>query len=313
MTRTIRSVGFNTGGVEGDLDRLAAALDHMLALGCDGAEITAVGLDAVVACRLIPHRVAQLRAIMAARPLAYSMHAPIAVNLMDEAHLPLQKRAFAVSLELAAEIDARVVVFHPGRCAPRALVDREAALLAMEREALGEMAEHARDFGVRIAYENMSPNARIIAGAETSYALDPARLAAQLDALGAPEVVACLDTGHARQGATLWGFDMLAACARLAPYVGHVHFTDATGVPATIHWDREGERHWFGVGDMHCPPGWGGVAFEDLAQVLAVRQDTRVVIELKANFRTHAEAETLAAARGFAARLNAGAPVLATA
>ena len=304
MTPRIRSVGFNTGDVGGDLDRLAAQLDHMGEIGCDGAEITAIGLDAVVACRLVPHRVAAIREILAARPLAYSLHAPIAVNLMDEAHRALQKRAFLASLDLAAEIGAAVVVVHPGRCAPRDLLDRGDALLAMEREALSEMAERARALGVRIAYENMSPNRRIVAGSETSYALDPARLAAQIAALGLPEVIACLDVSHAQQGALLWGFDMVRACAALGPHIGHIHFSDSTGVPATITWDREGERHWFGVGDMHAPPSRGAIDFEALAAALDVKPDTRIVIELKPNYRTHAEAETLAAARAFGARLD---------
>lgn len=300
----ILSVGFNTGGTEGDLDALAASLDRMLALGCDGAEITAIGLDAVCACRVIPERAARAREIMAARPLAYSLHAPIAVNLMDLAHRDLQLRACAAALELAAEIGAPMVVIHPGRCSPRDWAHRSAELLARERDALAAMAERAAALDVRIAYENMSPNRRIVDGTETSYALDPRALADQLDALDSDRVVACLDTGHAIQGAALQGFDMIDACARLAPRVGHIHFTDASGPPSTIVWEREGERHFFGVGDMHAPPGWGAVDFDALAAVLRPLPQTRVVIELKANFRAHAEPMALAAARAFAARID---------
>lgn len=303
MTHII-STGFNTGMADGDLSRLDARLAHMVAIGCTGAEITAVGLDAVVDCRLIPDRVAQLRQIMARYDLAYSMHAPIAINLMDEAHADIMQRAAMVSMNLAAEIGAMVVVLHPGRVPPKDWVDRPAALYQFELDQLGPVAERAQSLGVQIAYENISPNPRVIAGQETSYSLDPALLAEQLARLDHDAVMACLDISHAQQGAGLWGFDMIAACAALGPWIGHIHFSDSTGVPATFPTGSRNEQHFFGTGDMHAPKGYGRVDFEALAGVLRVRANTRVVIEIKTNFIAHAEAQTLADAQGFAEVVN---------
>lgn len=304
MTDRIIAAGFNTGGAEGDLSRLAARLKHMEQIGCTGAEITAVGLDAVVSCRLIPERVAELRAIMARHDLAYSMHAPIAINLMDEDHADLMQRAALVSMELAAEIGARVVVLHPGRCHPKDWVDRREALLQFELDRLGPVADRAGELGVQIGYENISPNPRVVAGEETSYSLDPRLLGEQLERLNHDAVMACLDISHAQQGAVLWSFDMIGACAALAPWIGHIHYSDSTGIPATFPHTHPGERHFFGVGDMHAPKGFGVVDFEALAARLPVRQGTRVVIEIKRNFLAHAEAATLAAAKDFAAAVN---------
>lgn len=301
----IIATGFNTGDVAGSIDRLKAQLAHLAQVGTTGAEITATGLDAVVACRLIPAQVAAVRAAMQPHDFAYSMHAPIAINLMDEAHRDQHRRAALVSMELAAEIGARVVVLHPGRCSPLDWVNRRAALLAFERELLGEVADRAQALGVRIAYENISPNPRVIDGLETSYSLDPAQLAEQIEALGHPAVMACLDISHAQQGAGLWGFDMIAACLRLAPHIGHIHYSDSTGWPATVASRHMGEAHFLGLGDMHAPPGFGLVDFAALAAHLTVQPDTRIVIEVKANFKAHSEAFTLAAAQDFAAALNA--------
>lgn len=300
------ATGFNTGDVEGSVASLAARLDHLAQIGCTGAEITATGLDAVIACRLIAPQVAAVRAAMARHDLAYSLHAPIAINLMDRVHADLHRRAALVSLDLAAEIGARVVVLHPGRCHPRDWLGGRETLLAQERDELARLAEHAASLGVAVAYENISPNARVIAGEETSYSLDPGLLADQIAAVGHPALIACLDISHARQGATLWGFDMLAACARLAPHVGHLHYSDSTGIPATVATRSQAEMQFFGQGDMHAPPGMGAVDFDGVAAALApqIRPGTRIVIEIKRNFRAHAEAATLAAARAFAARLN---------
>lgn len=294
------AVGFNTGMIDGDLSRLAVRLQHMEQIGCTGAEITAVGLDAVVDCRLIAARVTQLQEIMSNHSLAYSMHAPIAINLMDERHADIMQRAAVVSMELAAEIGARVVVIHPGRVHPETWVNRHESVLQFELDQLGPVADRAAALGVEIAYENISPNARVIAGVETSYSLDPAALAKQLKRLDHSAVMACLDINHAQQGSGLWGFDMVEACCALGPYVGHIHYSDSTGVPATIPTGSRNEDQFFGLGDMHAPPGYGRIRFDELASRLKIREGTRIVIELKSNFLHHAERETLEAAKTFA-------------
>ena len=215
----IAGIGFNTGDVGGDLSRLAQQLARFDALGCTMAEITATGLDAVSACRLIPHRVAAVRDILASHAFSLSMHAPIAINLMDEPHLALQQRAAVASVELAAAIGATTVVLHPGRVHPDLWATASERLFALEIDVLGAVGDRAAALGVRIAYENISPNPRVIAGVETSYSLDPRALGAQLTRLSHKAAVACLDVSHAQQGATLLGFEMIAACTSLAPHV----------------------------------------------------------------------------------------------
>jgi sugar phosphate isomerase/epimerase len=299
----IISTGFNTGMTEGDLTRLDRRLAHMVSIGCTGAEITAVGLDAVVSCKLLPNRVAALAEIMQRYDLHYSMHAPIAINLMDHIHADIMQRAALVSMDLAAEVGAKAVVLHPGRVHPRDWHADQARLLQFELDRLGPVADRAASHGIEIAYENISPNARVIAMEETSYSLDPAALAAQLARLNHSAVMACLDISHAQQGAGLWGFDMIDACVALAPWIGHIHFSDSTGVPATFPTGSRTEQHYFGVGDMHAPQGFGAVDFATLAAKLQVRPGTRTVIEIKTNFIAHAETETLAAAQAFGAQL----------
>ncbi|MEO0991202.1 MAG: sugar phosphate isomerase/epimerase family protein [Pseudomonadota bacterium] len=304
MTQII-STGFSVQASNGDLDGLADQLDRMMAMGCTGAEISAVGLNAVTDCRLVPERVAALKAITKPRPLTLSVHAPIAINLMDEMHADLMQAAASASFELAAEIGAGAVVLHPGRCHPKDWAEGETRLIQFELDQLGSVADRAAELGVQIAYENLSPNRKVIAGTETSYAMDPSLLADQLKRLGHDAVMACLDISHAQQGAGMRGFDMIAACTALAPWIGHIHFSDSTGIPATFPWDNDGERQFFGVGDMHAPPGYGRVDFAALERALTVRQGTRLVIELKGMFMGHAADETLAGAQDLAASVNA--------
>lgn len=306
MSERVSHAGFSAGhfGTQGDLDALDRRIAEIVATGGDVCELAAVRLDAVSACRVLPERMKKLRAVLAKHAIRYTLHAPIAVNLMDEPHLELQVKAAEASLELADECGADIVVIHPGRVHPALWVDKSRELLKRERETLERLASRAETLGVRIAYENMSPNRRIIAGTETSYALDLIALAEQVAAVGHPALVACLDVSHARQGALLQGFDMYEQARVLAPHVGHIHFSDSTGVPSTIQWDNEGERLFFGIGDMHAPPGFGAIDFEKLGKDLPVLEGTAIAIELKDNHYHHSRAETLAAARAFAGSVN---------
>ena len=106
-------------------------------------------------------------------------------------------------------------------------------------------------------------------------------------------------------GVALAGFREPAWSEALAPWIGHIHFSDSTGMPATFPTGSRNEQHFFGVGDMHAPKGYGRVDFDALAAALTMRDDTRVVIEIKSNFIAHTEVETLATAQAFAAAVNA--------
>lgn len=289
--------------MNGDLDALDRELESFAALGCDACEITAVGLDVVVSGRLIPSRVNALRAILGRYEFAYSQHAPIAINLMDLAHLDLHVSAALAAITLAGETGTPVVVLHPGRVHPKDWATSSTELLARERDVLSTVADRAAQLGVRIAYENISPNPRVLAGAEWSYALDPAQLAGQLEALSHGAVMACLDVSHAQQGAGLMGFNINTACAALTPHIGHIHFSDCTGLPATISTQHPGEREWLGIGDMHAPPGFGTIDFPALAAAIGVQPNTRIVIEVKRNFHAHARSTSLEAARTFGASI----------
>jgi sugar phosphate isomerase/epimerase len=102
----------------------------------------------------------------------------------------------------------------------------------------------------------------------------------------------------------IWASALIEQASILAPHVGHIHFSDSTGAPATMQRDNEGERLFFGIGDMHAPPGFGDIDFDRLADVMAIQDNTAIAIELKPNHYAHSRHATIKAAQVFADRVN---------
>lgn len=300
----IVGIGASLGAVNGDLDRVRAQADELAALGADAMELYASSLGVVANARLLASRVAELRAICEERPLARTLHAPIPIDFMDRANVSLHRAAARVSVDLAAEIGAPIIVIHAGRASPADWAADPDGLLAFEREELSALGDHSARAGVRIALENISPNPQVIRGRATSYSLDPAALARQLAALDHPSVTGCLDYSHANQGAGLLGLDPIAGTSAMAPFTGHIHISEASGTPTIPSIAQQSDWMYFGVGDMHAPLGIGCMNLTALADASPVRPGTFAILELQSTARAMLD-ESLRHLRGFADRVNA--------
>ena len=177
---------------------------------------------------------------------------------MDEAHLPLHTAVCTAMLELCGAVGASVMVQHPGLIAASP-TDQLERLHALERDALRGMGDVAARHGVRLAVETL-----FVESADR-YTADPIRLAQELRAIDHPNVVGTLDLSHTAIMSAWRGLDLEAAVAAMAPVTGHFHLHDSFGRPTTIDdFFTLQERLAFGMGDLHLPMGWGGLAFEEL-------------------------------------------------
>jgi sugar phosphate isomerase/epimerase len=257
MTASLVSgIGASVGGSFATLD---ARLDRLATAGATHAELSATALHITIAGQDNVPRVEAIARICAGYRLGWSVHAPIAINLMDETHLALHEAVLASSLRFAARIGARA-------------------------------ADLAAKGGQMIAMENLNPNRTMMAGTMTSYALDPRALAAQIEAIGHPAVCGTLDFGHGWLAAGRLGFDYLAAVRDFAPFVGHLHVTENCGMPITYVDATDDEHVAYGMGDLHLPIGWGSVPYDALLTDLPIRPGSAAVLELAGRYDTELEA-----------------------
>ena len=103
-------------------------------------------------------------------------------------------------LELCDRLGAGILVHHSG-AAQLAPGENAADLDKMERDALAEMAEIAKGYGVRIALEN------IFTTESGQYRQAPSQVAETVRAIGSSNVIALIDFSHAYIEATHRGLD----------------------------------------------------------------------------------------------------------
>jgi len=281
-----RSVGTNLSGLYADGVRgLAEDLEALRRSGPDFVEVWPQNLGVILGGRLDSNRLRRMEGLLLDAELAYTVHAPLEVNLMDLTSHRLQRNVLDASLRFADCIGAGIVVCHAGqrsgaRDARHSMRDQ----LSAEQSALREAGDLAGELGVSIAIENYYPEQPILRGEVYDYSVWPSQLAEQISAVDHPRVGICLDVGHAALAAGFFGFDFIDECASIAPLVRHVHLhdnlqkTNLTGEP------QVSEHTVFGLSDLHLPPGRGTIALEALLRRMDFPEKPSCCVELSPEF-----------------------------
>jgi sugar phosphate isomerase/epimerase len=238
-------------------------------------------LGVILGGDLDPARLRIVQELLLEADLAYTVHAPLEVNLMDLSAHEAQRGVLEASIRFAGTVGAGVVVCHAGqRIGPRDARHSLREQLAAERLALRQAGDVAGELGVTIAVENYYPELPVVRGAVYDYSVWPSELAEQISAVDHLAVGICLDVGHAALASGLFGFDYIEECATIAPLVRHVHLhdnlqkTNLTGEPPAS------EHPVYGLGDLHLPPGRGTIPLEDLFRRVYFPSNPTCCVEL---------------------------------
>jgi sugar phosphate isomerase/epimerase len=294
-----RSVGINQPWKRPDsLFGLAEALEASKRAGADFVELMPHDLGVILGGNLDSSRLLPVQELLLEAGLAYTVHAPLEVNLMDLAARQVQRNVLDASLRFAGSIGAQIVVCHAGqRIASRDARYSFKGQLTVERRALREAGETAGELGITIAVENYYPELPLVRGAVYDYSVWPSELAEQIASVDHPAVGLCLDVGHAALAANVFGFDYFEECNAAAPLVRHVHLHDNLMKTNLLGEPPVSEHLVYGLGDLHLPPGMGTVPLEDLFRQVTFPEIPSCCVELAPDFYPLAS-QALRSARG---------------
>jgi len=294
MNGNITGIGFNAGSTNGELESLETDLRELAEIGVDTVELGLTSIDLVAGGRIIEERAARLAALTRQFPFRYTVHGLVSSNFMDPATVRYQLGAAKALVELCDRVDARVIVQHGGFIRGDQIEERAEAD-KREREALFELAEFAKPYGVRIAFEN------IFTTAFGQYRQTPAEIAATVKAVNHPNLVALIDFSHAYIESTYRGLDFREQLRAMAPVTGHLHVHDSFGLP-TGHsqFFHPQEATALGLGDLHMPLGWGDIPWDEIFAELEFLPGTVLMMEIGRRYRSEQPA-SLAKARELSA------------
>lgn len=286
----IIGTGFNAGSIDGELASLEQELRVLADMGVDTVELALTSLDLVAGGRIIEERAERLVALMKQFSFRYTVHGLVSSNFMDPATCRYQIDAAKALAVVCDRIGARILVQHGGclradQLAERADADRR------EREALHELAEFCKPYGVRIALEN------IFTTELGQYRQTPTQIAETVRTVGHPNLVALIDFSHAYIESTYRGLNFRDELRAMAPVTGHLHVHDSFGRPQAFYKPYHiQENTALGIGDLHMPLGWGDMDWEGMFSELTFLPGTVLMMEI--GRRYHAEQpESLARAK----------------
>lgn len=275
----IIGTGFNVSSADGEIDSMHQDLRALAEMGVDTVELGITGVDIIAGGRIIPERLQRLLASTSQFDFRYTVHGLVSSNFMDPVTQRYQLDAAKALVELCDRVGARVLVQHGGNLRADQ-IDERAGADTREREALTELAEFARPYGVHIALEN------IFTTEPGQYRQTPAQVAETVKAVNHPNVVALIDFSHAYIESTYRGLDFFAEIAAMAPVTGHLHVHDSFGRPqGFFRGYHVQENTALGIGDLHMPLGWGDIDWERIFSELTFLPDTVLMMEIGRRYR----------------------------
>lgn len=274
MANNVLGVGYSIVNEEDyGLRTLGRRLDEAEGHGVDFVELPLHAMDLIAGGRVLGERVKAVKAILAGRTLRYTVHGPLAINLMDiQERLPRHQDVLKASLDVSAELEALHYVLHGGIYDDARSGEAE-DLYAQQRDILAAFAETAQSLGLIIVVENLFASP----GQHTAL---PSRLARELAVIAHPNIWACLDFSHGYLRCSALGADYIREVTALAPFAKHLHIHDSFGKVSVTRTPRRSERLAYGEGDLHLPLGLGDIPWERLMERLQFPGGTVFNIEL---------------------------------
>ncbi len=271
----VRGAGFSSGVSEdANFDRLRLDLDEAVKLGIEFVELPIFAMDLIAGGRVLQGQLRRLKDAIAGRGLGFTAHGPIAINFMNEpGNVPRHLAVAKATIEVAAEIGAVHVILHTGHMPGHDEAAIETAY-EVQRNALSTLGEIAAAHALILAVEN------IFVHEAASHTALPSRLAREIEAIGHPNVRACLDFSHGAITCKARGADFMEEAKALARVAKHLHLHDSFGDPHQLRTSLRSERLAYGLGDLHLPIGWGNLPWQEMMAEFTFEPDVIFNLEL---------------------------------
>ena len=245
--------------VGGNLELLDAELTQIKQAGADSCELILQGLDIVIGSKIIPSREKAVLDILQKHDLAYSMHMPHGLNLLDAGLIEMNVDVFRASIDFAKKASIKVINFHAGRVKSddKNLILKEIAFVKL-------LSSLAPD--IMFCMEN--PPISVGNTEELTVAASIDEMISFCKRIDMPNFKLTYDVGHGFLNHKGNKKALLEDMVSVLPYTGHIHLHDNCGIYMDMREAGPGNRLVNGIGDIHLPLGWGSIPLDDVFGIL---------------------------------------------
>jgi len=221
--------------------------------GFDAVEINIETYPLIIGGEICHDWLDLLKRTLRKHDLTYTAHIGRGLDLRSLGDHAFHTNVLNASLQICNELNMKVLVLHYEVKSQNQGAEKQFV------EAHRKAASLAAELGVVICVENI----------EVELVEPVVELAREIDH---PNLRLNLDTGHAFLASRYYQFDFLKAVQMMAPYLGHVHLNDNTGTFEPLRITNRavydglpmGYRREFGRGDIHLPPFYGKLPFNEV-------------------------------------------------
>ena len=250
------TIGINiSAGI--NVNSLEAELASVKQWGFDCAEIALDAFPLIISGKQNKLFVEYVRTILIKAGLDYSAHIGVGLDLRSTDKYQLNMDTLLASIDICAELSLNPLVLHFEQDSHNPEI--EAAFIEGHKKA----ALYAQQKGILLCLENI----------EVEH-YKPVLEAVKI--IGLTNFKMYIDLGHMYIASKYFGFSFEEAVKECAPYAGHCHINDNTGIFEPMRLDNfdlyrglpMGNRITFGRGDIHMPPLYCDVPIEFSVDVL---------------------------------------------
>lgn len=198
-----------------------------------------------------------LRQMFSEFDVSYSAHIGPGLDCRNTTNYELHRTVLLQSVRIAAALGMDPLVIH---------FEEESGSQAIEErfyDAHLAAADLAGELGTTLCIENI----------EVEHVQPVISFIQKMDH---PAMRMTYDVGHAFLASRYFGFDYLESLKASLPYLGHLHLTDNSGTFEELRitdrptYDKMSMsyRYAYGRGDIHLPPLWGMLPYNDIASIV---------------------------------------------
>jgi len=218
-------------------------LASIKAWGFDGAEISLDTFPLIISGKTNQPFLDYIRPILKEHDLSYSAHIGLGLDLRNIDNLFLHMSVLYSSINICAQLGLNPLVLH---------YEQDSGNSEVERQFINchaKAADYAAKHSIALVLENIEVE-------HYKPVLETVK------AINHPNLTMALDVGHLYISSKYFGFSFEDAIKECAPYVGHCHISDNTGIFEPMRLSNfdlyrtlpMGYRIAYGRGDIHMPP-----------------------------------------------------------